>query len=352
MLGLYHFAVVYLPAMSMVAAEISCRNEAGDPIDWFVVYKLPMLNDSTGSGLDYLYMDSTNQEWQISKFQINTTKSAVGQVLQQLYQDYDKDDTVYMIYNDAPPNVKNSSRKGHTKGVLFFDTSQGFWLIHSVPHFPPSPEDGYGYPSTGKRFGQTAICVTYPYSEFKEIANQLLYYNPNVYNCSVPNMYQKELWMLHKICLGGHFPWIDSTRLTQLNSARGEVFLNFAKSKYFVDDIYTAWIAQKLRTNMFVESWISREQLPSNCSLQYHVYNIKRIGLPTQSSFQSFYDHSKWCVSQSNGDLWTCIGDLNRHPLQTRRSGGFICTQNKHIYTAFRNMVLYYKNCTDTENKM
>ncbi|XP_031755912.1 deoxyribonuclease-2-beta isoform X1 [Xenopus tropicalis] len=300
MFGLYQFAVLYLIAMSMVAAEISCRNEAGDPIDWFVVYKLPMLkmNGSTGSGLDYLYMDSTNQEWQISKFQINTTKSAVGQVLQQLYQDYDKNNTVYMIYNDAPPNVTNSTRKGHTK------------------------------------------------------ATQLLYYNPNVYNCSVPDIYQKEMWMLHKICLGGHFPWIDSTRLTQLNSARGEVFLNFAKSKYFIDDIFAAWIAQKLRTNMLVESWQSRQQLSSNCSLQYHVYNINRIGLPTQSTFQTFYDHSKWCVSQSNEDLWTCIGDLNRHPAQTRRSGGFICTQNKHIYTAFRNMVLYYKNCTDTEYKI
>lgn len=42
-------------------------------------------------------------------------------------------------------------------------------MIHSVPLFPPIPEDGYGYPSTGESFGQTAICITFKYDQFTEI---------------------------------------------------------------------------------------------------------------------------------------------------------------------------------------
>ncbi|KAM4722966.1 deoxyribonuclease-2-beta [Rhinophrynus dorsalis] len=349
MSGFYWFAALCLPAV--IATEISCRNEAGKPVDWFVLYKLPMfkINETAGSGLDYIYMDSTSQEWQHGRFLINMTQSALGRALQQLYQDYDKNNSVYMIYNDAPPNMKNyTTQLGHTKGTLFFDKSQGFWLIHSIPHFPPILEDGYGYPSTGRRYGQTVLCVTYKYDEFKKIATQMLYYNPNVYNCSIPEMYQKELWNLQNVCLGGHLPWIETTRLISLESSQGESFLNFAKSKYFVDDIFNAWISQKLRTNMLVETWQVDGELPSNCSLQYHTYNIKRILLPTLSYFYSRNDHSKWCVSQIHEDLWTCIGDLNRYPGQAWRSGGFICTQNKIIYTAFRNMVAYYKNCPDT----
>lgn len=54
-------------------------------------------------------------------------------------------------------------------GFLLLDKSQGFWVIHSVPLFPPSPEDGYGYPSSGESFGQTAICITFKYDQFTEI---------------------------------------------------------------------------------------------------------------------------------------------------------------------------------------
>lgn len=54
-------------------------------------------------------------------------------------------------------------------GFLLLDKSQGFWVIHSVPLFPPIPEDGYGYPATGESYGQTAICITFKYDQFTEI---------------------------------------------------------------------------------------------------------------------------------------------------------------------------------------
>ncbi|XP_068098558.1 deoxyribonuclease-2-beta isoform X3 [Hyperolius riggenbachi] len=253
--------------------------------------------------------------------------------------------TAYMLYNDAPPGVYNLTKHGHTKGILLFDQKQGFWLIHSVPHFPPFPEDGFGYPDTGRFYGQTAICVTYRYHQFKQIASQLLYYDPNVYNCSIPDSYQMDLQDLHTICQGKPFPFLKPTQLATLSSAGGEAFLNFAKSKYFVDDIITAWMAQLLKVDLLSETWQpDGTELPSNCSLYWHVYNIKRIALPLPS-FYSRYDHSKWCVSNFYGDTWICIGDLNRYPGQIWRSGGFLCTQNTVMYNAFMKMVAYFTDC-------
>ncbi|XP_063795035.1 deoxyribonuclease-2-beta isoform X2 [Pseudophryne corroboree] len=351
MSGGYVLSALCFAAISLVTCEISCRNEAGASVDWFVVYKLPIrrINATAGPGLEYLYLDSTSQTWEVSRFLINMSQGAVGRTLQQLYQSYNTNDTAYMMYNDSPPGTNNyTTQRGHSKGTLFFDRFQGFWLIHSVPHFPPFPEDGFGYPHTGQQYGQSAICVTYRYDQFKEIASQLLYYNPNAYNCSVPDLYHKELWSLLRICQGKSFPWIETTRLVPLESAQGEVFLNFAKSKYFVDDIYAAWIAQKLGSDLLSETWQpAGMELPSNCSLPRHVYNIKRLALP-KISFYSLYDHSKWCVSKLGEDAWTCIGDLNRYPAQKWRSGGFICTQNAVIYRAFSGMVAYYKACQNS----
>ncbi|KAL8178390.1 UNVERIFIED_CONTAM: Deoxyribonuclease-2-beta [Gekko kuhli] len=62
-----------------------------------------------------------------------------------------------------------SWKHGHTKGFLLLDKSQGFWVIHSIPEFPPFPQKGYQYPPTGQKNGQTAICLTFQYDQFAKI---------------------------------------------------------------------------------------------------------------------------------------------------------------------------------------
>lgn len=117
-------------------------------------------------------------------------------------------------------------------------------------------------------------------------------------------------------------------------------------SSAFLSDIYTGWVAQVLRADLLVESWQRLgPELPSNCSLPKHTMNIKRIQLPGSVRFQSFYDHSKWCVSQAYEDQVTCLGDLNREKAQMWRGGGLVCTFNPLIYKAFRQAVDQYVSC-------
>lgn len=71
--------------------------------------------------------------------------------------------------------------------------------------------------------------------------------------------------------------------------------------------------------------------------------NIKRIQIPGSFPFQSYNDHSKWCVSYE--DQVTCLGDLNRAKAQMWRGGGLVCTFNSVIYKAFRQVVDRYVGC-------
>ncbi|XP_076007521.1 deoxyribonuclease-2-beta-like [Genypterus blacodes] len=330
-------------------AEISCRNEAGEPVDWFIIYKLPKYKiGEVGSGLEYMYLDSTVGSWQMSKFLVNSSQGAIGSTLSQLYMGhtYQSNSSVYVLYNDAPPDVDYIKGYGHTKGVLLFDHSQGLWLSHSVPHFPSFPERGYLYPSSGKVNGQTALCVTYQYEQFPLIAQHMAYLFPRFYNCSVPPAFVANLSPLAQLCEGSK-PKLGADRnIEHLLSAQGEKFVGFAKSEHFVDDIYTGWVAQVLDADLLVESWQTPNyEMPSNCSLPRHTMNIKRVHLPGSVAFQSHYDHSKWCVSLAYKDQVTCLGDLNRERTQVWRGGGLVCSFNPLIYTAFRQVVDWYIGC-------
>jgi len=71
------------------------------------------------------------------------------------------------MYNDEFPNGTTTETAAHAKGVVAFDGYSGFWMLHSVPHFPPAPdgEADYYFPSTGLKYGQTMICVSLPFNQ-------------------------------------------------------------------------------------------------------------------------------------------------------------------------------------------
>ncbi|XP_059545026.1 deoxyribonuclease-2-beta isoform X2 [Myotis daubentonii] len=291
-------ALLFLGLFGVLEATISCRNEDGDAVDWFTFYKLPKRQneESRRTGLEYLYLDSTTRSWRKSKQLMNSTGSVLGRTLEQLYEAYasKNNNTAYLMYNDGVPKSVNYSRKyGHSKD------------------------------------------------------SQLLICNPNIYSCSIPATFQQELVHMPQLCARSSSSETPARHLATLQSAQGQNFLHFAKSDSFIDDIFAAWMAQQLKTHLLTETWQrKRQELPSNCSLPYHVYNVKAIKISGQSYFSSYQDHAKWCISQKGTkNRWTCIGDLNRSPYQAFRSGGFICTQNQHIYQAFQGLVLYYENC-------
>lgn len=70
-----------------------------------------------------------------------------------------------LMYNDEWPNGTSSQTAAHAKGVVAFDGRSGFWLVHSVPRFPPAPGVNYSFPITGLRYGQTMLCFSLPFNQ-------------------------------------------------------------------------------------------------------------------------------------------------------------------------------------------
>ena len=107
-----------------VAYSLTCRDEDGNAVDWFIVYKIPLLqNDPShllATGYAYAFMtgptlsgrgafasllsrSKSSESWQLSSKLITDDSSIFAQTLSPLYQDSGSSASV--LYNDQPPSA-------------------------------------------------------------------------------------------------------------------------------------------------------------------------------------------------------------------------------------------------------
>ncbi|XP_042560805.1 deoxyribonuclease-2-alpha-like [Clupea harengus] len=380
------------------STSISCQNEHGQAVDWYILYKQPSIDDQ--NGLRYLYMDESTSGWVQGQYTIDDKQSAVGQTLKPLFDHYatETDTFGYILYNDQPPppyrtgsssyghskgknpyrtgsssyghsKGKNpyrtgSSSYGHSKGkkltcreqapsaqlveqdasVVLMSQSTGIWLSHSTPDFPGFDIDSF-WPKSGYHNGQTFICGTYKYTAFRDIAIQLQYIHVNAFNSHIPTSFFPELQCVaRKGCFPKEAPWYRQLDMTTLS---GHKFVSYAKYGRAHDDLYSDVLDKYLGSEFYAKGWGRlRRPLPSNCSVPNYVYNVESVQLPTTEPFSVTVDHSKWCVTVDKSPRpWTCIADMNREVSQESRGGGAVCTDNAAVWKAFSSVVFTYEPC-------
>ncbi|KAG7475661.1 deoxyribonuclease-2-alpha [Solea senegalensis] len=354
--------IVFVP-LEGGSTPISCYNDKGDAVDWFYLYKLPKQHGrkARSEGEMYLLMDKGSEGWTEGKVTVNDTSGALGRTVGQLYSQGKNTELAYILYNDQKPTEvrgnrwesSSGSKRGHTKGVVLLDKNQGFWLVHSTPHFPAVRQAGeYYYPDSGVNYGQNFICVTYPLDHFQTIGEQLQINQPNVYDCDVPESLASLVPALAAVCDEKHASKTASNRSVTLTSKDGAKFISFAKGASFKNDLYHSWVAPTLQSDLLVQFWIrSTGILPSDCSLGWKVLDIQLINPGQTFTFKTSDDHSKWAVSTAAaggdgvGGGWVCVGDINRNMAEEARGGGTVCQQHPAVWKAYRSAALQCEDC-------
>ncbi|KAL7396826.1 hypothetical protein ABVT39_012320 [Epinephelus coioides] len=325
-------------------SDVKCRDDNGKEVDWYILYKLPHINDD---GLSYLYMDKSTDGWKVSKEAINSTSGTLANTLKPLLDFYDRktEGFGYMLYSDQPPEPYVAPASfGHSKGVVLLDRQTGVWLSHSTPKFPTYRRKDF-WPSSGNANAQTFMCVTFSYDQFKEIGLQLKYIHAYSYDSEIPTTFHSELQCVaQRSCYPKTEPWFSVKNLTSMT---GRTFSSFAKYTRFGDDLYAGLIVNYLEQNLYVRSWGKKRSVPllSNCSLiiPHNVYNVKEVRLLKGKPYGDTVDHSKWCVTPDGG--WTCVADMNREESQMKRGGGAICTDDIAVGRAFNALITRYEQC-------
>ncbi|XP_020724105.2 plancitoxin-1 isoform X1 [Bombus terrestris] len=353
--------------------KLQCKDEKDVPVDWYVLYKLPKVHTSSNplirEGIAYLYITNATIEtgWQVSSRPIGSNNSIPGITLAPLYNQDNKNESIWSLYNDSPPNSSYAWSFGHTKGVVMANSDQGFWLIHSVPNFPPVPKSGvqtrrlkrenitadgkYSYPVSGTFYGQSFLCISLGSDQFDIIGEQLIYNEIAVYAKNIPDILGKQYPVLKNAINQKHIKTPPYNHKAVIRSLRMIEFISFAKDGKWGKDLYGDFVAPQLQTDLYVQSWLNgRGKLPSICTRR-KIYNVKSFEFDVANvNFASSQDHSKWAITDTkkSANRWVCIGDINRADTQYSRGGGIVCFKEARLWTDYRNIINDVEPCNHT----
>jgi deoxyribonuclease-2 len=335
---------------------LSALDEDGKPVDWWFLYKLP--DDCVGpagppapsgkktSGYEYLYYDPAHTTLGLSPHTLEDGTGALHQTLGGFFGSAVGGPPVpdvpfttgYVLYNDEIPGASvNNGARGHTKGVLAFDTAtdSALWLLHSTPRFP-HPRD-VRFPVDEKIYGQTMLCVTLPSVAAAEtIAAQMLdEQEPQTYSPFIPDAIAATS-PLRELAGMPRIPELKDPSTVQFTSRGGKAFESIAKSRNWGDDFWNDLVGPELGTNLDVETW-RRGAIPSTADSDktHNVTDVLSVDLTpigVRYVWSYTHDHAKWAVGTTPS--WVCVADLNRMVSQEKRGGGSICFQEDNLWKA------------------
>jgi deoxyribonuclease-2 len=330
--------------------NICALDENNKPTDWWFIYKVPQLNPGAGSdkatGYEYVYYDATTdanpdkskRNVIKSPYVLNGGKGALNSTLDSVFKNFKNPaaTTGWILYNDEMPasaKEKDDGNKGHTKGVIAFDTASktAYWLLHSWPKFA---DPGATNDPTPK-YGQTYLCISLDLATAGKIAAQMAnHQEPQVYFPRAANLPKTDpLYQLSQPLKPN--PPADSN-VIDLKSIGGLPFKVIAKNREWNKDFWNELVGPSLKEDMDVETWIRGPIPPVADSDGIHkTFDIKYINLGALGAHWAWpetHDHAKWGITLHSD--WICVGDINRMISQRKRGGGTIAFQNETLWTA------------------
>ncbi|KAK2954170.1 putative deoxyribonuclease II family protein [Blattamonas nauphoetae] len=376
-----------LPALITIFSSLfalPCRSPTGASVEWFIMLKSPTVahsNPFLKNGSSYTYIDATSKVVKFLSKDITAKNSPLALTLAPLYNN--QAETSFM-YNDDTPDGKTGQSYGHTKGVIGQAANEGFWLVHSVPQFPPVPSSGYSFNAKSLTYGQSYMCMTLDNTNLNKVGMHQQRNHPQIYHHSISARAAAAMPNLAAAMNGTFLSRTPSAASETIKGTKSTPFMVFSKNAPWGKDIQSALIQPTLKTGMIWETWMrprndpicdSVNKPPRDClsaitltagcdgstaedvdwdeyagkpSYQPPFFYPENMDSASSFTWRETDDHSKWGVtSTSNGtSVATCIGDVNRMTSQTKRGGGYVCTMDRGVHQSFSALITTHDKCT------
>ncbi len=330
--------------------NVSALDESGQPVDWWFIYKVPQLSSGVGNdaatGYEYVYYDSkidsnADPRQRVvakSPYVLNSSNGALNLTMDSVFKGFKTPASTlgWILYNDEMPSVvgrHDDGTKGHTKGVIAFDTDSktAFWLLHSWPKFA----DPGATTDPTPQYGQTYLCISLDLETANNIAKVMKdHQEPQIYLPHVPDLPETaDLFALTQPLTSKPTPLGELFDFTTKGNMSFKVI---AKNREWNDDFWNDLVGVKLGDDMDDETWIRGKIPPVADSDGIHkTFDIKYINLGPLGAHWAWpetHDHAKWGITLH--EPWICIADINRMISQRKRGGGTIAFQNFVLWSA------------------
>jgi deoxyribonuclease-2 len=313
-------------------------NEAGQPVDWWFLYKVPELQHEPSGGLGHACYDPVEGSLRASVHRLLDGQSALDRTLAAVFAT-PRESTGWILYNDELPadiGRPDDDDLGHTKGVLAFDVADqsALWLLHSWPKFI----DVAGQVAPSAQYGQTFLCLSMTLDTAQRIAAMMIdHQQPQVYAPRIPAALDPGS-ALHRLSQGADPKPKADSEVIHAETAAGHPFTVLAKNRQWGRNFWIDLVGPTLQDDLDVDTWI-RGAIPStqDSDGQHQVHDVKQISLESLRpgwTWPETHDHAKWGVGRVQP--WVCVGDINRMVSQERRGGGAVAFQDAGLWTALR----------------
>eukprot|EP01116_Phalansterium_solitarium_P025733 TRINITY_DN9987_c0_g1_i1.p2 TRINITY_DN9987_c0_g1~~TRINITY_DN9987_c0_g1_i1.p2 ORF type:complete len:346 (-),score=115.63 TRINITY_DN9987_c0_g1_i1:235-1272(-) len=326
-------------------AGLSCLDASGSAVDWYVAIKLP-------DGSEYALFGDDGFKVQGA---LNKSANPIENTLRQVYsQDATavSSSIAYVLYNDEMPNGTTVTDRAHMKGALGFDSTSGFWLIHSTPRFPPFVRDGYTWPADEDDYGQHYLCITLGAETFNKVGSMLQIDHASIYDANVPESLRNVAPLLVGAIDGDHVTTATANETNFNSYSGGGIFTGFAKNSQWNNALYEQLVEPYFKQGMQFETWQNGAggKMPSCCTpkCSYDSYNNVGIRLSSGQSWLESQDHSKWGISLDSSNPIVCLGDINRQTSQAGRGGGTYCQSDASLWKAFSSIITGKVPCSSS----
>mmetsp|Transcript_149414 Transcript_149414/g.461245 ORF Transcript_149414/g.461245 Transcript_149414/m.461245 type:complete len:343 (-) Transcript_149414:227-1255(-) len=324
-----------------IASGPSCLDADGREVDFWYILCHPQ-------GTQYAYADSRTPTLSSPDGTLDAETSPLSRTLLQAY----KKGVGYAMWNDEHPDgTKIKAPMAHAKGVVAFDSEEGFWLTHSLPRFPQKVAKGYksSWEAAAHDYGQSYLCLSLHTAALSQVGDAMITNRPSIYDFHVPDFADEKVPNF-RTWTGGEHADQPTTRSQTVRTRGGTDFLVFSKSAAFGKDLYAEYVAPKLGLNLLTETWQNGGgNLPSACKgekgAEYSVLNSNAVSIDG-AKWSDKSDHSKWAVAE-RGSVF-CVGDINRQSGQFSRGGGTICLRDARLGKQMRSAITSYQECKGT----
>jgi deoxyribonuclease II len=334
--------------------KLTALDESGKPVDWWFIYKVPQLGAGAGTdettGYEYVYYDATidgntdprKRNIDKSAYLLSGGKGALNQTLDSVNWKRPPSTVGWILYNDEMPadvGRKDDGGRGHTKGVIAFDTASktAYWLLHSWPKYfdPGAVKD------PTPKYGQTYLCLSLTIDTARQIATQMIVHQePQVYKTQAANLPKDD--PLNLLMQPPDSNPKGDSNVIKLKTSGGMPFWVLAKNKEWNKDFWNDFVGPQLGDDMDDETWIRGPIPPIADSDGIHkTFDIKYINLGFMGvrwAWPETHDHAKWGITLHKP--WVCVGDINRMISQRKRGGGTIAFQNQIVWQGLSTSAL------------